>query len=201
MLVVTSPSHFGIGERSSAIVFVRVEPLDAIGKALGDLVQLEIPDFRVGPPHLLCRLWCAVVRFGGWGVGGIAAPLPLCLLLLLLLLLFFGFGALFGPRAGLGLSTGFLGGAKNTVKKKKSVSRASAKKSHFSGSYSLTLGGIWCTELLLWRVRGGGSRGGVLPVELPLGLGGGWWGENAQGEECQFHENEDFKRAITQREK
>ena len=53
----------------------------------------------------------------------------------------------------------------------------------------------------MWRVRGGGSGGGVLPVELPLGLGGGWWGENAQGEECQFHENEDFKKAITQREK
>ena len=171
------------------------------GEARGNLIQPEIPDLRGGPLRLLCRLWCVVVRFEGWGVGGIAAPLPLFLLLLLLLLLFFGFGALFGPRAGLGLSAGFLGGAKNTVKKKKIGIAREREKKHFSGSYSLTLGGIWCAKLLLWRVRGGGSGGGVLPVELPLGLGGGWWGENAQGEECQFHENEDFKKAITQREK
>ena len=93
------------------------------------------------------------------------------------------------------------GVARKTPSKKKSVSRASAKKSHFSGSYSLTLGGIWCAKLLLWRVRGGGSGGGVLPVELPLGLGGGWLDKNARGEGCQFHENGDFKKAITQREK
>ena len=96
---------------------------------------------------------------------------------------------------------GVLGWREKYRQKKKSVSRASAKKSHFSGSYSLTLGGIWCAELLLWRVRGGGSGGGVLPVELPLGLGGGWLDKNAQGEGCQFHENGDFKKAITQREK
>ena len=35
MLVVASPSHFGIGERSSAIVFVRVELLEAIGGGTG----------------------------------------------------------------------------------------------------------------------------------------------------------------------
>ena len=101
------------------------------GEARGNLIQPEIPDLRGGPLRLLCRLWCVVVRFEGWGVGGIAAPLPLFLLLLLLLLLFFGFGALFGPRAGLGLSAGFLGGAKNTVKKKNRY-RARARKKHTS---------------------------------------------------------------------